>query len=378
MSEQNQSLSMIGDHLLELVAKRTAHLETLTEDLKLARDAAEAANQAKGRFLGMVSHELRTPMNAIIGFTEIMHKEGLPPRQDALAGKIKSATDQLLELINGILEFSRHEAGVAEPFNLRSLLMDACKAPFATARAKGLTVHLALDPSLPETLSGDARRLAMVLRILAGNAAKFTTQGSVQVRVRRLPDTGDGKIPVRFEIEDTGSGIPQERQAGLFEAFHQLDDSATRKHGGVGIGLSLARQAVQMMQGEIGLNSPPGGGCTFWLELRLAPTTAAAPVATPTTQPLEQLEQCPTEVPPTDSPCDTASTLAALVRLEQLLQESDTRAARVFEEATPCLRKTLGSHFDLLAGQIAGFEFDSALPIVQALRHKIQEKENLS
>jgi hemerythrin-like metal-binding protein len=375
ISEQNQSLQRLSDHLLGIVAERTAHLEAMNEDLKRARDAAEAANRAKARFLGTVSHELRTPMNAIIGFAEALHREGLPPPSDALAGNIKAAADQLLHMIDDILEFSRGEAGETAPFELRALLSQACEAPFARARSKGLAVKLTIDPALPAAFLGDARRLSLVLRVLADNAAKFTRQGSIQVRVIDIPEPGDEteQRRLRFEVRDTGSGIPKKRQAELFEALHQLDNSTARQHGGLGIGLSVARQAVRMMQGEIGLDSHPGDGCTFWFTLRLTPTKLPDMRVTENLNTAKAPDVPPTRVAMGEPSCVKATTLQRLDQLEQFLRISDTRACTLFEEVAHCLRSLPGNHCDELADQIANFEFDRALPAVHALRQQLQE-----
>lgn len=370
MIEQNQSLMLISDHLLELAGERTASLEALTEDLKRARDAAEAANAAKGRFLGMVSHELRTPMNAILGFTDILHHDNLTPRQNALAARIKTAADHLLEQINGILEFSRSEAGVVEPFNLRSVLMEACNLPFAQARAKGLSVHIEIDPTLPIHFLGDARRISLVLRNFAANAAKFTAQGAVSLRARPLSASAEGHILMRFEVRDTGIGIPEAKQAGLFELFHQLDDSATRTHGGVGLGLAMARQAAQMMHGRVGLRSEPGKGSNFWLELSLVPGDEKEEPALSPPMPAH-INQRAAVIAPTANATVQAEAGLVLAQLEQLLRTDDTRAASVFEAAAHCLRGALGSRIDMLAKQISDFEYDHALRTLLELQKSI-------
>ncbi|WP_165873424.1 bacteriohemerythrin [Parasulfuritortus cantonensis] len=352
LSGQIREIGLHNKHLEEQVRARTSDIAAMAEELRRARDAAEAASQAKSRFLAMVSHELRTPMNAIVGFADALRGSGLPARQEALVARVQTASRQLAELIDGLIEYSRDEAAAAKPFALRATLTEACQAPFAAARAKGLKVSLEIAPELPAWYLGDAGRIALVVRQLAANAAKFTSRGSVRVRAETLGPAPHGRLSVRLSVIDTGLGIPEDKQGGLFEAFHQLDDSATRHYGGVGLGLALTRQAARMMGAEIGLSSAPGRGSSFWLDLALAPVE---PVQAGS--PASRDEAA-------DTAADASTVLAALARL---LTEDDTRAGDLLATHEALLRRCLGARYDALAGQVAGFEFERAL---QTLRHQ--------
>lgn len=354
LSAQIGEIGLHNQQLEALVQARTNDLTVMAEDLRQARDAAEAASQAKSRFLGMVSHELRTPMNAIVGFTGALRNEGLPAKQDAVAARVLAASRQLTELIDGLIEYSRHEAAKPEPFELRAVLTEACREPFSAARAKGLKVAIEVSPELPACLLGDAGRVALVVRQFAANAAKFTAQGGLRVRAELIGTAGDGRVALRLSVIDTGPGIPADKQAGLFEVFHQLDDSPTRHFGGVGLGLALTRQAARMMGGEVGVLSIPGKGSQFWFDLSLQPAPDGA-ISRPE-EPAGPPGEAGTPAV-TAAPCDPE----VLVRLERLLSEDDTRAGELLAEQEAGLRQALGERFDALAGQVAAFEYDHAL-----------------
>jgi PAS domain S-box-containing protein len=252
------------NHLEELVAQRTAQL---TE----AQDRAEAANRAKSAFLANMSHEIRTPMNAIIGLTHLMKRGGASPEQLERLDKVDSAGKHLLSLINDILDLSKIEAGKLHledtDFHLSAILDNIASLIGEEARAKGLTIEVDPD-AVPVWLRGDPTRLRQALLNFAGNAVKFTARGKITLRAIRLEDTGDS-LKVRFEVEDTGIGIAPEKISKLFQAFEQADVSTTRKYGGTGLGLTITRRLAQLMGGEVGVDSTPGQGSTFWLTTRL-------------------------------------------------------------------------------------------------------------
>lgn len=351
LSGQMREIDRHGRQLEEQLNTRTAELVAATDALRHARDVAEAANQAKSRFLGMVSHELRTPMNAIIGFTELLRREALPAKADEMSGKVLTAAEQLLGLVDGLIEFTRNEPGQSAPFALRPVMTEACQVPFAAARAKGLAAVLDIPDDLPPFLHGDARRITVVIRQLAANAVKFTAHGSIRVSAATLGTAPDGKISLRISVTDTGIGIPVDKQAGLFNAFHQLDDSPTRRYGGVGLGLALTRQAARMMGADIDMQSTPGKGSVFWIDLQLSP---AAGRATPPAHSAAQEQAA--------KPLPTGSDGAAIMRrLEKLLSEDDTRAAEVLAEGEAFLQQAMDWRFEIFARQIAGFEYDKAL-----------------
>jgi len=252
-------------HLQGLVTERTAQLSE-------ALMRADAANQAKSAFLANMSHEIRTPMNAILGLTHLLRRGDVTPTQADWLAKIDGAAHHLLSIINDILDLSKIEAGRllleqrdfalgAVLDHVRSMILDA-------AQAKGLSVAVDGD-DVPRWLTGDATRLRQALLNYAGNAVKFTERGAITLRARLLEETDSG-LRVRFEVQDSGIGIAPEVLPKLFAAFEQADDSTTRKFGGTGLGLAITRNLAQMMGGEVGVESEPGQGSTFWFTVRLA------------------------------------------------------------------------------------------------------------
>jgi signal transduction histidine kinase/CheY-like chemotaxis protein len=244
-------------------------------ELQEARDAALSATILKSQFLANMSHEIRTPMNGIIGLTEILRKTPLSPKQRDFADSIQSCADSLLTIINDILDFSKIEAGMLRFDNVQLDLhatIERCVDLFAhAAHRKGLELALLIEEEVPKRATGDPHRLRQVLTNLLNNAIKFTEQGEVVISCRKLP--GDAGVPLRFEITDTGIGITPEDQKRLFTPFTQADASTARRFGGTGLGLAITKQLVLAMGGEIGCDSTPDRGSTFWFTVRLDPAT---------------------------------------------------------------------------------------------------------
>jgi len=267
-----------------LLAVRAERRRRVAEaEVAEARDEAVAASRMKSDFVANMSHEIRTPMNGVIGLTALLADTDLNVRQRDYVTTISHSADALLNVINDILDFSKIEAGklVVDPvdFDPRALAEETVALLAATAHNKGLEIAAVVEPALPPAVRGDAHRIRQVLTNLVSNAVKFTAAGEVVVSLTvSEPDAVTGVCQVRFAVSDTGIGIPVDQQAHLFDAFTQADTSTTRRYGGTGLGLTISRQLVELMDGTISLQSEPGHGSTFEFTLPLpAASTAARP-----------------------------------------------------------------------------------------------------
>lgn len=355
LMENNHELQAHRSKLEELVNERTA-------DLARALDEAQSANRARNTFIANMSHEIRTPMNAIVGLTWTLRQNASDPAQRARLEQVGDATQKLLAIINDLLDMARIESDrlKLEPldFDPLKVLREVVSPVEERANAKGLDIRLSA-PGLPTLLRGDPVRLGQILANFVSNAVKFTDRGNIEVRARKLPGS-NGRIHLRFEVEDSGPGISVDDQRRLFEPFEQLDASSTRRHGGTGLGLAISRRLAEMMEGRVGVDSIPGQGSTFWLELPLQVIVAS--IADDGSSQSTRLPES------SDAAADAARqsrSLETLRRLASLLADDDVQALPLWHESASTLREAFDGRVAPFEAALNAYDFAAAHALLQ-------------
>jgi len=278
MAEASQRHLRDMEESRDRIAAQSALLENQAKALVVARDAALAAVEAKSAFLANMSHEIRSPMNGIFGTIDLLLETPLSSEQRELLEIARHSAAGLLEIINDILDLSKIEAGALAlrivEFDLTTEVQDATRIVAQAAAHKGLGVQTTFDAGIPAALLGDPTRLRQILVNLLSNAVKFTKQGHVALAVTAAGESPT-HVSVHFRVTDTGIGIAEKDRHRLFQSFSQIDGSSTRQHEGTGLGLVISRRLVEAMGGEIGVESTPGEGSTFWFTVRLQRANAA-------------------------------------------------------------------------------------------------------
>ena len=372
ITARRESEQRLRDHVAALDRSKR-DIEALNVELARRAREAETAIRARNAFMRNVSHEFRTPLNHIMGGAELLLADDITPHQSAWLSRIRDAAKSLNRMVDDVLDLASLSAGSvtleSKPFSPASMAQDMISRFSAQATAKGLDISARVSPELPAVLMGDAMRISRLIEVYLGNAVKFTERGSVLLEFGLQGEEPEGVV-LRCTVSDTGPGIDPGASDRIFEAFEQGDSSLTRRHGGVGLGLSSVRSLASLFGGETGVDSAPGAGSRFWFTAHLArPADTGMPLPAPAKPPGSVLTM---PIEPV-SPDVRAEALAILGDLDGLLAVDDMRAASVLRANAEPLRRAVGKEpLACLSAAVDIFDFAGARTLALQLQESVR------